>query len=131
MRLETALTDDGEPWQQKRATRAGVSQTAVATGSSMTYVQESENDALPYPFETVSAMIFVNSSGQVMTFLNSSGQAMVFLGQGYEWEIPGVGGVQSTGLYIGCSIIGPAQGMVINSIVIEYQPTTPMRSRNR
>jgi len=127
VRVSTALTDIDQPWIQKRAIRAGISQSSKTLQTSLTWVQESENSATPLMFNIIKPIVWINNSGGIITFTDTGGGALQFTSGGYKF-VPLQ--VQNSGLYMGGTLTGAVLSMTINSFVVEYEAGTPMRSVN-
>lgn len=124
VRWSTALTEDKDPVNNKRSIRAAISQTFGPLTGVLTWAQESESGAVKTTYTPKKALQFVSQFGAI-NFTNSTGGVLVFVAGGYIYQPLQV---QNTGIYIGGTLTGSAVDLNINMALIEYTPSTPMRS---
>ena len=127
VRLSTSLSEDSYPQVQKMAVRAAISQSSIPLTSMMTWTQESEATSVSVSWQPGLPLVFTNGAGGQIFFTNAGGGVIVFTVSGYQFQPLQVSG---TGIYLGGTITGMAQGMTINNMVIEYRPGVAMRSTN-
>lgn len=113
--LQTSLWHAGDITVGKRVVRAGA---AHIGGLPATFTIESELNEDSFAL-TGRPVAWVNSGGVTIEWENSSGDVITWAGNGFYLDY--TASISCSGIWIGASIAGAANGCVFNSIDIEYQ----------
>lgn len=125
IRLQTALAHHNKPHMGKRALRAAIAQSIVSTGT-VNLTIDTENGAVPEPYNASIPVIWLNALGQIVQWLNALNQLVTFSGSGFLFQRTPAAG---TGIYLGLTITGSFYGYSFNNGIIEYQDATVLASK--
>lgn len=115
--LRTALTSDDNYVMNKKLKRSGISLTSQ-TAQTVTMTVDTENNSISYTFTASSTITWINNNGQTVQWVNNSAQAVNFITGGFRFPYQSTEGY---GKFIGNTVTGSVQGLVINGIVDEYE----------
>lgn len=126
IKIATALTDDGDPINDKRALRVTVSHSLGSGVSMLTWSQETENGSNSVQYTFAKTINWTSQYGPFQ-FVNAAGQVINFTSGGYLFKSLG-DGISGTGIYQGGTLTGSVVGLTLNAINVEWTPATPMRN---
>jgi hypothetical protein len=138
--LRTSLSANQEFHIGKKALRGAVAlNSSTLTTMYGTCDTENNNPGVPFSFSTAIPILWVNNAGIVIAWQNNALQPITWAAVGFLYqrvEVSGSGvflGLTLTGTFMGSAggggSPGNTQGLVINGLVIEYQPKTVLASR--
>jgi hypothetical protein len=129
--FRTSLSDNNAPHQGKKALRAAI-MLSTSNFTTVNFTVDTENGSQPFPFQSGSAMVFLNNAGQQVVFLNNASQVVNFFTTGLLYQRTPAAG---TGIYLGLGLTGTfaggsgTGGFTINQALLEYQDNAVMASR--
>ena len=124
VKIATALTDEGAQSINKRIKQVGISHSINAPGATLTWNTETENSSQLINYVFAKPIQWVSVAGAV-NWTNVNGLQVIFIASGYFFYPQDVAG---TGIFIGGTLTGAVNGLVVNGFTLGYWPTTPMRS---
>lgn len=124
--LITALSANGQPYNQKRAITIGVAQSSSVSGT-LSATSDSENNSSPAQYSVSTPVIWINLSAQQVNFTNAGGSVVTFTGTGFVFSRfqPA-----ASGICLGASLSGQFRsGYTVNAIIVQYSDGPDMVSK--
>jgi hypothetical protein len=124
--VRTALSEDRKPYMNKRGIRCSVAQSSPIAGT-ITLMNDTESTSITDQYSTAVSIVWLNASGGVVTWVNAASGLVTFIAAGFKYQPRQFAG---TGIYLGLTLTGSFQKFILNSIIVEYEDGTVMRSIN-
>lgn len=120
-KIITALSHHREPLMGKRVIRAGVAQTASGPSDMMMTVQ-SEKASAQFSAAAANVITLINNLGQQVIPINNSLAPVTLVATGFALFREGA--QSCSGIWLGATLTGTLNGIVINQIALQYQDGT-------
>lgn len=127
VKLQSALSHNGNPYINKLITRVGSAQSSTSSNT-VTVLLESEVNSNSYSFQIAQNIIWQNNALATITWRNNALQTIV-------WSVPGflfydTALSQASGIYLGFTLTGSFTQFSFNNFCMEYKEGALFKSKN-